>query len=145
MRGEFWENLNVPGSGEELNVSLERAGRVADFLEFGELMCLDALERRESCGGHFREDFPSKDEQVFGTFNTVVRKGPDGKMQLERVPLTPLPQHLKDIRAKSVAALTEISASLVSRAESDASVEGRATIVNACKPIIRESGVCFPR
>ncbi len=45
------------GSGDELNQSLERAGRVADFLEFGELMCLDALERNESCGGHFREEF----------------------------------------------------------------------------------------
>ena len=66
LRAEFWENVNVPGSGESLNSSLEKAGRVADFLEFGELMCLDALERRESCGGHFREEFQytEKDTEV---------------------------------------------------------------------------------
>jgi succinate dehydrogenase / fumarate reductase flavoprotein subunit len=66
LREEFWKNVNVPGEGEALNVSLEKAGRVADFLEFGELMCLDALERRESCGGHFREEFQytSKDAEV---------------------------------------------------------------------------------
>ena len=56
LREEFWRNLNVPGSAEDLNQSLEMAGRVADFLELGELMCLDALEREESCGGHFREE-----------------------------------------------------------------------------------------
>ncbi len=49
--------MNVPGSGEELNQSLEHAGRVADFLEFGELMCRDALHREESCGGHFRDEY----------------------------------------------------------------------------------------
>jgi succinate dehydrogenase / fumarate reductase flavoprotein subunit len=56
LREEFWRNLNVPGSASDLNQSLEMAGRVADFLELGELMCLDALEREESCGGHFREE-----------------------------------------------------------------------------------------
>ncbi len=56
LREEFWRDVNVPGSGVELNQSLERAGRVADFLELGELMCLDALHRTESCGGHFREE-----------------------------------------------------------------------------------------
>jgi succinate dehydrogenase / fumarate reductase flavoprotein subunit len=56
LRAEFWENVNVPGSGDTLNQSLERAGRVADFLELGELMCRDALAREESCGGHFREE-----------------------------------------------------------------------------------------
>ncbi len=66
LREEFWQNVNVPGSGESLNISLEKAGRVADFLEYGELMCLDALERRESCGGHFREEFQytEKDAEV---------------------------------------------------------------------------------
>ena len=66
LRAEFWENVNVPGSGDSLNVSLEKAGRVADFLEFGELTCMDALERRESCGGHFREEFQytEKDPEV---------------------------------------------------------------------------------
>ena len=56
LRAEFWENVNVPGSGDTVNQSLERAGRVADFLELGELMCRDALAREESCGGHFREE-----------------------------------------------------------------------------------------
>ncbi|RAP33996.1 fumarate reductase/succinate dehydrogenase flavoprotein subunit [Candidatus Marinamargulisbacteria bacterium SCGC AG-410-N11] len=56
IREEFWNNVKIPGNDNELNQTLERAGRVADFLEFGELMCRDALERRESCGGHFREE-----------------------------------------------------------------------------------------
>jgi succinate dehydrogenase flavoprotein subunit len=56
LRSEFWRNVTVPSSGVELNQSLERAGRVADFLELGELMCIDALHRTESCGGHFREE-----------------------------------------------------------------------------------------
>jgi succinate dehydrogenase / fumarate reductase flavoprotein subunit len=56
LREEFWQNVNVPGGNEELNQSLEKAGRVADFLELGELICRDALERDESCGGHFREE-----------------------------------------------------------------------------------------
>jgi succinate dehydrogenase / fumarate reductase, flavoprotein subunit len=66
LRAEFWENVHIPGSGSELNISLEKAGRVADFLEFGELMCRDAYERRESCGGHFREEFQytEKDPEV---------------------------------------------------------------------------------
>jgi succinate dehydrogenase / fumarate reductase flavoprotein subunit len=64
LRQEFWENANVPGDNESLNVSLERAGRVADFLEFGELMCLDALERNESCGGHFREEYQTPDGEA---------------------------------------------------------------------------------
>ena len=57
LRHEFWENVNVPGSGAELNMALERAGRVADHLEFSELLALDALQREESCGGHFREEY----------------------------------------------------------------------------------------
>ena len=64
LREEFWKNVNVPGEGEALNVALEKAGRVADFLEFGELLCLDALERRESCGGHFREEFQYPDGEA---------------------------------------------------------------------------------
>jgi len=56
LREEFWANVRVPGSAESLNQSLEQAGRVADFLELGELMCRDALTREESCGGHFREE-----------------------------------------------------------------------------------------
>jgi succinate dehydrogenase / fumarate reductase flavoprotein subunit len=56
IRAEFWENVNVLGGNEELNQSLEKAGRVADFMELAELMCTDALHRAESCGGHFREE-----------------------------------------------------------------------------------------
>ncbi|HET8900952.1 MAG TPA: fumarate reductase/succinate dehydrogenase flavoprotein subunit, partial [Holophagaceae bacterium] len=64
LRKEFWSNLRVPGTGEELNQSLEMAGRVADFIELGELMCLDALERRESCGGHFREEYQTPEGEA---------------------------------------------------------------------------------
>ncbi len=64
LREEFWKNVNVPGEGESLNTALEKAGRVADFLEFGELLCLDALERKESCGGHFREEFQYPDGEA---------------------------------------------------------------------------------
>ena len=64
LREEFWRDLRVPGSGEELNQALEQAGRVADFLELGELMCRDALERRESCGGHFREEYQTADGEA---------------------------------------------------------------------------------
>jgi succinate dehydrogenase / fumarate reductase, flavoprotein subunit len=64
LREEFWQNLTVPGSGQELNQSLEKAGRVADFLEFGELMCRDALQRAESCGGHFRTEYQTPDGEA---------------------------------------------------------------------------------
>jgi succinate dehydrogenase / fumarate reductase, flavoprotein subunit len=64
LREEFWSNLAVPGSGFELNQSLEKAGRIADFLEFGELMCRDALHRNESAGGHFREEFQTEDGEA---------------------------------------------------------------------------------
>jgi succinate dehydrogenase / fumarate reductase flavoprotein subunit len=57
LREEFWQNVIVPGEHEEINQSLEKAGRVVDFLEFAELMCIDALERNESCGAHFREEY----------------------------------------------------------------------------------------
>jgi succinate dehydrogenase / fumarate reductase flavoprotein subunit len=64
LREEFWRNVNVPGSDTELNQALEKAGRVADFLEFAELMCTDALHREESCGGHFREEFQTADGEA---------------------------------------------------------------------------------
>jgi succinate dehydrogenase / fumarate reductase flavoprotein subunit len=62
LREEFWKDVKVLGSDATMNQSLEKAGRVADFLEFGELMCRDALERRESCGGHFREEWQDEGE-----------------------------------------------------------------------------------
>jgi succinate dehydrogenase / fumarate reductase, flavoprotein subunit len=64
LREEFWRNVNVPGSDAELNQALEKAGRVADFLELGELMCRDALHREESCGGHFREEYQTEDGEA---------------------------------------------------------------------------------
>jgi succinate dehydrogenase / fumarate reductase, flavoprotein subunit len=64
MREEFWGNVNVLGDGEEFNQALEHAGRVADFLEFAELMCLDALERNESCGCHFRTEHQTKEGEA---------------------------------------------------------------------------------
>jgi succinate dehydrogenase / fumarate reductase flavoprotein subunit len=64
LREEFWRDVNVPGSGDTLNQALEKAGRVADFLELAELICLDALERRESCGGHFREEYQTADGEA---------------------------------------------------------------------------------
>ena len=64
LREEFWRNVRVPGVGEDYNQCLERAGRVADFLEFGELMCRDALDRDESCGAHFREEHQTPDGEA---------------------------------------------------------------------------------
>ncbi len=64
LREEFWEDVNVLGDGDELNQSLEKAGRVADFLQFAELLCYDALNRRESCGAHFREEFQTPDGEA---------------------------------------------------------------------------------
>jgi succinate dehydrogenase / fumarate reductase flavoprotein subunit len=64
MRDDFWKNVSVPGVGEEFNQALERAGRVADYFEFSELLVRDALHRRESCGGHFREEFQTQDGEA---------------------------------------------------------------------------------
>src|SRR5262249_39490783 len=64
LRQEFHENVRVLGTGEELNQSLEKAGRVADFLELAELMCTDALHRAESCGGHFRVESQTADGEA---------------------------------------------------------------------------------
>jgi succinate dehydrogenase / fumarate reductase flavoprotein subunit len=64
LREQFWHDVRVPGSAADLNQSLEKAGRVADFFELSELMCLDALERNESCGGHFREEYQTPDGEA---------------------------------------------------------------------------------
>jgi succinate dehydrogenase / fumarate reductase, flavoprotein subunit len=61
---EFWSDVRIPGDADEFNPELEKAGRVADFLELGELMCIDALNRNESCGGHFREEFQTEDGEA---------------------------------------------------------------------------------
>ena len=64
IRERFWKEIHVPGTGEEFNQSLERAGRIADFLEFAQLLCFDALKREESCGGHFREEYQTPEGEA---------------------------------------------------------------------------------
>ena len=94
LREEFWTNVNVPGSGDCLNQSLELAGRVADFLEFGELMCRDALHRTESCGGHFREESQTeegealRDDANFAYAAAWEYKGYGAEPALHKEPLT---------------------------------------------------------
>jgi succinate dehydrogenase / fumarate reductase flavoprotein subunit len=98
IRDEFWRNVSVTGGNEEFNQALERAGRIADYLEFGELLALDALHRRESCGGHFREESqiiegPEKgeclrDDANFGYVACWEFKGPGAPPELHKEPLT---------------------------------------------------------
>jgi len=64
LREEYWQNVRVPGTGADFNQTLEKAGRVADFFELAELMCVDALHRKESCGGHFREEYQTPDGEA---------------------------------------------------------------------------------
>ena len=64
LRDEFWQSVSIPGEPTTLNKNLEYAGRVADYLEFGEVLALDALERHESCGGHFREEYQTPDNEA---------------------------------------------------------------------------------
>ncbi|HVM49944.1 MAG TPA: fumarate reductase/succinate dehydrogenase flavoprotein subunit [Candidatus Acidoferrum sp.] len=93
LRAEFWKNLNVTGESGELNQSLEYAGRVADFMEFAELLCLDALDRRESCGGHFREEFQTpdgeaqRDDEHFAYVSAWEYQGPDKPPVMHKEPL----------------------------------------------------------
>ncbi|PUZ24494.1 succinate dehydrogenase subunit A [Chitinophaga costaii] len=89
LRKEFWKDVRVPGTANEFNPELEKAGRVADFLELGELMCLDALNRRESCGGHFREESQTedgeakRDDENFSYVSAWEYKG-DGQYELHK-------------------------------------------------------------
>jgi succinate dehydrogenase / fumarate reductase flavoprotein subunit len=93
LREEFWKNVKLTGGDGELNQTLERAGRIADFLELAELMCLDALSREESCGGHFREEhqFPDgearRDDQNFAFVSAWEYVGPGKAPVLNREPL----------------------------------------------------------
>jgi succinate dehydrogenase / fumarate reductase flavoprotein subunit len=64
LKAEFWKDVRIPGSIDDMNPELDKAGRVADFIELGELMCIDALERNESCGGHFREEYQTPDGEA---------------------------------------------------------------------------------
>jgi succinate dehydrogenase / fumarate reductase flavoprotein subunit len=90
LREEFWRDVSVTGEGEELNQNLERAGRVADFLEFGELLIRDALTREESCGGHFREEYQTddgeakRDDDNFTFASVWEYKGDNAEPQLHK-------------------------------------------------------------
>lgn len=92
LRAEFWKDVRIPGDANEFNPELEKAGRVADFLELGELMCVDALNRRESCGGHFREESQTpdgeaqRDDDNFAYVAAWEYKGPS-QFELHKEPL----------------------------------------------------------
>jgi succinate dehydrogenase / fumarate reductase flavoprotein subunit len=94
LRERFWSDVRVLGEGEELNQSLERAGRVADFLELAELICIDALERNESCGGHFREEYQTpegeaaRDDQRYAYVAAWEFRGVGSPPALHTEPLT---------------------------------------------------------
>ena len=93
LKDEYWRNVNVPGSAGELNQALEKAGRVADFFELGELMCIDALQREESCGGHFREEYQTpegeaqRDDEKFSYVAAWEYAGPGRDPLLHKEPL----------------------------------------------------------
>jgi len=93
IRQQFWSDVNITGEHGELNQELEHAGRVADYLEFAELLCLDALMRRESCGGHFREEFQTedgealRDDENFSFVSAWAFQGEDKSPTLHQEPL----------------------------------------------------------
>jgi succinate dehydrogenase / fumarate reductase, flavoprotein subunit len=92
LREEFWKNVKVTGSGAELNQQLENAGRTADFIEFSELLCRDALHRNESCGGHFRSEFQDageaqRDDVNFCYVGAWEYKGANKEPELHKEPL----------------------------------------------------------
>ena len=94
LRERFWKDANVPGESDNINVALEKAGRVADFLEFGEILCYDALERDESCGSHFREEHQTeegeakRDDENFCYVSAWEFKGVGEKPALHKEQLT---------------------------------------------------------
>jgi succinate dehydrogenase / fumarate reductase flavoprotein subunit len=93
LREQFWRQVKITGAGEELNQTLERAGRVADFFELAELMCIDALHRNESCGGHFREEHQEngealRDDENYSYVAAWEWTGNPGEPVLHEEPLT---------------------------------------------------------
>ena len=98
LRAEFWKDVILPSGGGEMNQELEKAGRVADFLELGELMCFDALQRNESCGGHFREEHvetegankgeAKRDDEAYCYAAAWEYKGPNERQTLHKEPLS---------------------------------------------------------
>ena len=93
IREEFWKNVKVSGTGAEFNQQLENAGRTADFLEFAELLCRDALHRNESCGGHFRVEYQyadgeaKRDDENYCYAAAWEFKGVDKEPELHKEPL----------------------------------------------------------
>jgi succinate dehydrogenase / fumarate reductase flavoprotein subunit len=93
LREQYWRDVKVAGSADDLNQSLEKAGRVADFFELGELMCIDALQRNESCGAHFREEYQTPDgeaqrnDEEFSYVSAWEYQGPDRPPALNKEPL----------------------------------------------------------
>jgi succinate dehydrogenase / fumarate reductase flavoprotein subunit len=93
LREEYWKNLKVPGSGNDFNQELEKANRVADFFELGELLCTDALDRNESCGGHFRTEYQTPDGEAkrndaeYAYVAAWGWKGENQKPELQKEPL----------------------------------------------------------
>jgi len=94
LRESYWKHLSVVGSADDLNQSLEKAGRVADFFELAELLCIDALHRNESCGGHFREEYQTPDgeaqrnDEEFSYAAAWEYKGANEAPELHKEPLT---------------------------------------------------------
>jgi len=93
LRKDFWSNVNIPGDNTGMNVELEKAVRVSDFIELGELMARDALSRNESCGGHFREEYQTeegeamRDDENFMFVSAWEYKGVDEEPVLHKEPL----------------------------------------------------------
>ncbi len=93
LRDEFWKDVKIPGTADSINQELEKAGRVADFLELGELMARDALTREESCGGHFREEYQTpegealRDDEKFMYVSAWAYKGDNAEPELIKEPL----------------------------------------------------------
>ena len=93
LRKSFWENVKVPGSASSMNSEIEKATRVADYLELAELMCLDALTREESCGAHFREEYKTRDGEAMRndkdfSFVSAWKFNAEGLPQLYKEPLS---------------------------------------------------------
>ncbi len=93
LKSKFWKDLKIPGEKEDLNQELEKANRVADFLEIGELMAIDALHREESCGGHFREEYQTgegealRNDKDFTYVAAWEYKGENAEPALHKEPL----------------------------------------------------------
>ncbi|HOE97741.1 MAG TPA: fumarate reductase/succinate dehydrogenase flavoprotein subunit, partial [Candidatus Sumerlaeota bacterium] len=94
LREEYWQNLKVPGRPDSFNKYLEYAGRIGDYMELGELVAMDALQREESCGGHFREEYQTEEgealrnDERFAFAAAWEYKGPNQKPELHREDLT---------------------------------------------------------